>query len=176
MEKTDVHTWASRLIVIVCVLALAFVIGKYGVPVLMPFLLAGIVVMFVRPAGKRLSAVIAVRQEVCCVFVLLLLVGALGTAVYFGGYFLWREASSFYAWLYENADSLLEALGGLFATKEQGGALPAFLQKLLELPVLQQVLPVLQLQQVPEPVQKSELHQFLLLQHHVLISQYYYQF
>ena len=136
MEKTDVHTWASRLNVIVCVLALAFVLGKYGVPVLMPFLLAGIVVMFVRPAGKRLSAVIAVRQEVCCVFVLLLLVGALGTAVYFGGYFLWREASSFYAWLYENADSLLEALGGLFATKEQGGALPAFLQKFLELPLI----------------------------------------
>ena len=136
MAKTDIHAWASRLIVIVCVLALAFVLGKYGVPVLMPFLLAGIVVMFVRPVGKRLSAMIAVRQEVCCVFVMLLLLGTLGTAVYFGGYYLWREASAFYAWLYENADSVLEALSGLFSTKGQGGVLPAFLQKFLELPLI----------------------------------------
>ncbi len=136
MEKTDIHTWASRLIVIVCLLALAFVLGKYGVPVLMPFLLAGIVVMFVRPWGKRLSALIAVRQGVCCVFLLLLLLGGLSGAAYLGGYYLWREASEFYAWLYENADSVLEALGGLFATKEQGGVLPAFLQKLLELPLI----------------------------------------
>lgn len=137
MAKTDIHTWASRLIVVVCTLGLAFVLGKYGVPVLMPFLLAGIVVMFVRPWGKRLSALIAVKQGVCCVFVLLLLLGALGTALYFGGYYLWREASAFYAWLYENADSVIDALGGLFATKGQGGVLPAFLQKILEMPLIE---------------------------------------
>ncbi len=135
MARTDIHTWASRLIVLVCALALAFVLGRYGVPVLMPFLLAGIIVMFVRPIGKRLSALIAVRQGICCVAVLLVLLGALGGAIYFGGYYLWREASAFYAWLSENADSVIDALGGLFATKGEGGVLPAFLQKMLELPL-----------------------------------------
>ena len=137
MAKTDIHTWASRLIVVVCALGLAFVLGKYGVPVLMPFLLAGITVMFVRPWGKRLSALIAVKQGICCVFVLLVLLGIAGTGLYLGGYYLWREASAFYAWLYDNADSVLDVLGGLFATKGQGGVLPAFLQKLLELPLIE---------------------------------------
>ena len=136
MKKTDIHTWASRLIVVVCVLGLAFVFGKYGVPVFMPFLLAGLIVTFVRPWGKRLSAVIAVKQGVCCVFLLLLLLGALGGAAYFGGYYLWREASSFYAWLSENANSVMDALTGLFATKGQGGGLPDFLQRFLQLPLI----------------------------------------
>ncbi len=136
MQGTDIHTWASRLIVLTCALVLAFVLGKYGVPVLMPFLLAGVTVMFVRPVGKRLSGLIAVRQGVCCVAVLLLLLCIAGGAVYLGGYYLWREASAFYAWLYENADSVIDALVGLFATKGEGGVLPAFLQKLLELPLI----------------------------------------
>ena len=136
MPKTDIHTWASRLIVAVCALVLALVLGKYGVPVLMPFLLAGITVTFVRPLGKRLSRLIGMREGACCVAVLLVGLAGLGGAVYLGGYYLWREASSFYAWLYENADSVMDALSGLFATKGQGGALPAFLQKILALPLI----------------------------------------
>ena len=136
MPKTDIHTWASRLIVAVCALVLAFVLGKYGVPVLMPFLLAGITVMFVRPVGERLSRVLGMRGGTCSVVVLIALLVGLGGGVYLGAYYLWREASSFYAWLYENADSVADALSGLFATKGEGSALPAFLQKILALPLV----------------------------------------
>ena len=136
MPGTGIQTWAARLSVAVCVLILAFVFGKYGVPVLMPFLLAGITVMFVRPIGKRLTRLIGMRQGACCVAVLLVLLVGAGGALYLGGYYLWREASSFYAWLYENADSVVDVLGGLFATKGEGGMLPTFLQKLLELPLI----------------------------------------
>lgn len=127
---------ASRLVVAVCALALAFVLGKYGVPILMPFLLAWLTVSFVRPLGKRLSRATALRPGVCCVTVLLVLLAGAGGALYLGGYYLWREASAFYAWLNANAESLAEALGGLFATKGEGSALPAFLQRFLELPVI----------------------------------------
>lgn len=136
MPKTDIHTWASRLIVAVCTLALSFVLGKYGVPVLMPFLLASITVMFVRPAGEWLSRILGVRGGTCSVVVLMALLVGLGGGVYLGGYYLWREASSFYAWLYENADSVADALGELFATGGKGSALPAFLQKILALPLI----------------------------------------
>lgn len=136
MAKTDMHTRASRLIVLFCSLVLVYVLGKYGVPVLMPFLLAAVTVMFVRPLGKKLSRMLSVREGVCCVAVLLVLLGVVGGVAYLGGYYLWREASSFYAWLYDNADSVMDALSGLFATKGQGGALPAFLQKILALPLI----------------------------------------
>ncbi|MBE6698548.1 MAG: sporulation integral membrane protein YtvI [Ruminococcaceae bacterium] len=113
---------------------LFYLLGKFGVPVLMPFLLAGGVVLFVHPCGKRLSRLSALRPGICNVAVLLGILALLGGGAYLGGYFLWREASAFYAWLSESADSLASALGGLFATKGQGIALPAFLQKILELP------------------------------------------
>ena len=136
MRQTDIHTWASRLIVLSCALGLAFVLGKYGVPIFMPFLLAYLTVSFVRPLGKRLSRATALRLGVCCVAVLLLLLVVAGGAVYLGGYYLWREASAFYAWLGANAESLADALGGLLATKGEGNALPAFIERLLELPVI----------------------------------------
>ena len=136
MAKAEIHTWASRLIVLTSVLALAFVLGKYGVPILMPFLLAWLTVSFVRPIGKRLSGITALRPGVCCVAVLLLLLAGAGGALYLGGYYLWREAAAFYAWLGEHADSFADALGGLLATKGEGDALPAFLQRLLELPII----------------------------------------
>ena len=136
MAKADIHTWASRLIVLSSVLALAFVLGKYGVPILMPFLLAWLTVSFVRPMGKRLAGVIGAHSGVCCVVVLLLLLVGVGGAVYFGGYYLWREAAAFYAWLDANAESLADALGGLLATKGEENALPAFIERLLELPII----------------------------------------
>lgn len=136
MQRTDVHTWASRLIVLALTLGLAYVLGKYGVPVLMPFLLAMVIVMLVHPLSKKLSRVTSLSPRLCCVAVLILLLSVLGGALYLGGYYLWREASALYAWLYENADSVANALGDLFGTGGEGSALPAFLQKILALPLI----------------------------------------
>ena len=132
--------WAACATGTLSVLVLLYLAGRYGVPILAPFLLSGIVVLFVRPWGKRLSALMAIKPGICCVAVLLVLLGLLGGGVYLGGYYLWREAGSFYAWLSENADSLISALGGLFATKGQSIVLPPFIQKLLALPLISDLL------------------------------------
>ena len=129
-------SWATVATGVLSLVILLYLFGRFGVPILMPFLLAGIVVLFVHPLGKWLSKRIAVRHGICNVLVLLVLLGLLGGALYLGGYFLWREAASFYAWLSEHADSLVTAITGLFSTKGQGIALPAFLQRLLELPLI----------------------------------------
>ena len=139
MQRTDIHTHASRIIVLVGTLGLAYVLGKYGIPVLMPFLLAAITVMFVRPAGKRLARVLSLRPGTCSVALLLVLLGAFGGVAYLGSYYLWHEASAFYAWLSENADSVIDALRGLFATEGESFVLPAFLQKLLALPLISEL-------------------------------------
>ena len=136
MEKADVHTWASRLIVLVLSGGLFFIIGKYGVPVLMPFLLASGLVMLVYPLGKKLSRLTSLSSRLCCVGVLMLLLSLLGGALYLGGYYLWREASALYAWLYENADYVADALSGLLDVQGEGSALPAFVQRILALPLI----------------------------------------
>lgn len=133
MEKNG---WAVRATGLLSILVTIYLLGRYGVPVLAPFLLAGVVVLFVYPLGRRLSKMTAIRSGICNVIVLLVLLGLLVGAVYLGGYYLWREIASFYAWLSENADSLVGAIAGLFSTKEQGIALPGFLQKLLALPLI----------------------------------------
>lgn len=128
--------WATVSTGLLALLVLLYLLGRYGVPILMPFLLAGTIVLFVHPWGKKLSKITALRPGICCVAVLIALLGVLGGVAYLGGYYLWREADSFYGWLSENADSLIGAISGLFATKGQGSMLPPFLQKLLELPII----------------------------------------
>lgn len=133
MQKTQ---WATVAVGVLSTVVLVYLAGRYGVPILAPFLLACVVVLFVRPWGKRLSKWTAVRPGICSVAVLIALLLVLGCGLYLGGYYLWREADLFYAWLTQNANSLAGALSGLFATKGQGSVLPAFLQELLELPLL----------------------------------------
>ncbi len=133
MQRTQ---WASLATGALSAIVLIYLAGRYGVPILAPFLLSGVVVMFVYPWGKRLSRLSAVRPGICTVALLVALLLVLGGGLYLGGYYLWREAGAFYAWLSEYADSLASAIGGLFATKGQGSALPAFLQRLLELPLI----------------------------------------
>ena len=128
--------WGMGAVGVLALLALIYLFGKYGVPILAPFLLSGAIALFVHPWGKRLSKLTALRPGICNLLVLLVLLGVMGGALYLGGYYLWREAVSFYAWLSENADSLLDALSGLFSTKGEGILLPGFLQKLLELPLV----------------------------------------
>ena len=125
--------WATGAVGVLSVLLLVYVSGKYVIPILAPILLAGTLVLLVYPWGKRLSGWTALRPGICCLVLLLALLLLLGGAAYLGGYYLWREASAFYAWLYENADSLVGAISGLFATQGQGISLPPFLQKLLHL-------------------------------------------
>ncbi len=128
--------WASLATGALSVVVLIYLAGRYGVPILAPFLLSGVVVLFVHPWGKRLSRLSAVQPGICSVAVLVVLLLTLGGALYLGGYYLWREADAFYAWLSEYANSLSDAVAGLFATEGQGIVLPAFLQKLLALPLL----------------------------------------
>ncbi len=132
--------WATGAVGVLSVLLLVYVSGKYAIPILAPFLLAGTLVLLVYPWGKRLSGWTALRPGICCVALLIALLLLLGGAAYLGGYYLWREASAFYAWLYENADSLIGAISGLFATQGQEISLPPFLQKLLELPLIADLL------------------------------------
>ncbi len=132
--------WATGAVGVLSVLLLVYVSGKYVIPILAPILLAGTLVLLVYPWGKRLSGWTALRPGICCLVLLLALLLLLGGAAYLGGYYLWREASAFYAWLYENADSLVGAISGLFATQGQGISLPPFLQKLLELPLIADLL------------------------------------
>lgn len=132
--------WAVGSVGVLSLVVLVYLAGRYGVPVLSPFLLAGVLVLLVRPWGKKLSALTALRPGICCVAVMLGALGVAGGAAYLGGYYLWRELDAFYGWLASNADSLASAIGGLFATKGQGSVLPAFLQRLLELPVLAELL------------------------------------
>ena len=133
MQRTQ---WATRAVGVLSMVVLIYLAGRYGVPILAPFLLSGVVVLFVHPWGRRLSKLSAVRPGICSVALLIALLLVLGGALYLGGYYLWREAGAFYAWLSEYADSLASAIGGLFATKGQGSALPAFLQRLLALPLI----------------------------------------
>lgn len=133
MQRTQ---WATGAVGTLSVIVLIYLAGRYGAPILAPFLLSGVVALFVHPWGRRLSKLTAVRPGICSVALLVVLLLTLGGGLYLGGYYLWREADAFYAWLSEYANSLSDAVSGLFATEGQGIVLPAFLQKLLELPVL----------------------------------------
>lgn len=133
MQKEN---WCMGAVGVLALLVLIYIFGKYGIPVLAPFLLSGAIALFVHPWGKRLSKLTALRPGICNLLVLLVLLGVFGGALYLGGYYLWREAVSFYTWLSENANSLIVALGGLFSTKGEGIFIPDFLQKLLELPFI----------------------------------------
>ena len=132
--------WPAVATGVLSVVVLIYLTGRYGVPILIPFLLSGIVVLFVRPWGNWLSKLLAVRPGICSVAVLLVMLGLLGGGAYLGGYYLWREADSFYAWLNGNADSLISALGGLFSVGGQGTELPSFVMRFLELPVIADLL------------------------------------
>lgn len=135
-QRSDIHVWASRAVCAAFALAAIYIFGRYGVSIALPFLLGGAVAMLVHPLGKRLARWTGVRPGVCSVAVLLVLGGALVGLGYLAGYYLWQEAVEFYAWLQSNADSVASAIGGLFSIGQGEAALPLFIQKLLELPVI----------------------------------------
>lgn len=139
-QKEKIHLWASRAVCVAFFLALLYWFGKYGISIAMPFLLGGAVAMAVHPLGRRLSALTGIGQRVCNVAVLVALICLLGGAGYLAGHALWRQAVEFYVWLQGNADSVISALAGLFSVGEGGASLPIFIEKVIKLPLIADLL------------------------------------
>lgn len=136
MEHRSVTVWAARSICLAFALAALYWFGSSGISIVMPFLLGGAVAMLVHPAGERLAKWTGLGQKFSKIALLLLLGGAACGAGYLAGYYLWREAVEFYAWLQDNADSVVSAVAGLFSTEQGEISLPIFIVKLLELPLI----------------------------------------
>lgn len=139
-QKERIHLWASRAVCAAFLLALLYWFGKYGISIAMPFLLGGAVAMAVHPLGRRLSTLTGIGPRACNVVVLIALTCLLGGIGYFACYFLWSEALEFYVWLQGNADSVISALAGLFSVGEGGVSLPIFIEKVIELPLIADLL------------------------------------
>lgn len=136
MEQRNVTVWAARLICLSFALAVLYWFGSSGLSIAMPFLLGGAVAMLVHPAAKKLARWTGLGPKLSKIVVLIILGGALGGAGYLAVYYLWREVLEFYAWLQNNADSVVSAIGGLFSTEQGSISLPIFLEKVLELPLI----------------------------------------
>ncbi len=136
MQKNDVHVWASRAVCAAAAVAVLYWLGRQGVELLLPFLLAVGVAMLVHPLGRGLGKRTGISPRLCNVLVLFVLGGALGGLGYLAVYYFLRQAAELYAWLQSNADSLASALGGLLGGEDGGISLPIFIEKLFRLPLI----------------------------------------
>lgn len=95
-EKKDV--WQRRSAVLVTALAVAFIVYlgfKYALGILLPFALAWAFAQLVKPIAAWLSKKAKIPYKICCVFFMLLLLGALVYALFLIGNRAFSELRNF---------------------------------------------------------------------------------